>query len=96
MSLPKGFDDRDIATPRYPLRRAWLEPQTKVALIVSGALVVSALIAGGRYTAVPAGSGPAMFRVDRLTGAVRVCYTNGCRDLALLPPPADPWAPKTD
>ena len=50
------------------------------AVLLAGILIAGALALGGRYQAIRA-SAPhaAIYVIDRLTGAVRLCAPDGCR-----------------
>jgi hypothetical protein len=88
MTAPLGFDDRDVA-PRYPR----IHPSTRLlmtlAVITAVTIISTAVVVGGRYTAVRPAQGLFIFTVDRFTGATRLCGPQGCRDLRLGD--KDPW-----
>lgn len=67
------------------------------AVLLGGALVVRGTFGTDRYELVPAVGG-AVYRLDRLTGAVSICTPAACRPLpTLVPvaptPPGDRSAP---
>ena len=51
---------------------------TPIAILFAGLfLLIAALVVAGRYTTVTAGG--FVYVVDRLTGQVRFCASDGCR-----------------
>jgi hypothetical protein len=68
-----------------------------VALIVSGAAILSAILIGGIYTVVPGMtgsiSGGTVYVINRFTGSVSLCTAQDCRVLRWPPPPFDPSKP---
>ncbi|MCS3929600.1 hypothetical protein M2175_004631 [Bradyrhizobium elkanii] len=58
--------------------------QLSIAIVISSCILATAIIFGGRYTAIPAGTGTgSVWRIDRLSGDMAICVYGSPSSLCL-------------